>query len=397
MFVEYVDTKWYLCIIIATCFFLGISLILSLFETYRISINKRDQDRCIRENWKAKYEKKIEKGKKHRRRFIAFAIIMVYIISTLVMHKNKYAIHEEFAWKVKERSNMIETHFTVVERELLQDILIYETMLHIEWYDNRESEDIDSETLELYDKNVSNIFSVSSEKENRIGDVNGLDSIFMEKKINFEKLVKEEHANLDSEELWKGYEDGVEVCKIYESSENVFQTGVLAESACENAYKSQQSRESCLIYTAGMLNQFEKFLEFRYKEAGGGIEISKVEVSFRIEKRLYQVSRENWNYDNRIAEHCGLFAYSCSQYSIERMESDDDNYLIYLDNSGLNCLNILKFIDDKELCVELCQMELKRWECLDEKDVSAYKTEGKGVEEIFKTKKQLQDYVRFSG
>lgn len=317
----------------------------------------------------------------------------MYILSFFTIQKNRYEIREEFAWKQKERDDGNGLYFTVLEREALNEVLWYEEMLHIEWYDNKEGECIDRATLDSYMKNVDNIFSVMPEKENRIGDNGELDSIFMDKKRNFENLVKSNHKDLSSEILWKGYEDGIEVCKIYESSENVFQTGVLAESACENAYKSQQSLESRLLYTAGMVSRFEKFLEFRNRDAGGGIEVSEVEVCFRIEKGLYRVSKENLNNDIRIAQHCGLYAYSCSQYSIERLEISDARYLIYLDNSGLNCLNIVRYINDEELCEELCQKELDRWEHLEERDMSVYKTEGKTLEEIMRTKERLASYV----
>lgn len=393
MFVEYVDTKLYSYIIGLLCLFLVIIFTFSIFQTYKISKNEKKCSKCIRESWKPKYENVIAKSKRWRRRFSATAIVILYILSFFTIQKNRYEIREEFAWEQKERDDGNGLYFTVLEREALNEVLWYEEMLHIEWYDNKEGECIDRATLNSYMKNVDNIFSVMPEKENRIGDNGEFDSIFMDKKRNFENLVKSNHKDLSSEILWKGYEDGIEVCKIYESSENVFQTGVLAESACENAYKSQQSLESRLLYTAGMVSRFEKFLEFRNRDAGGGIEVSEVEVCFRIEKGLYRVSKENLNNDIRIAQHCGLYAYSCSQYSIERLEISDARYLIYLGNSGLNCLNIVRYINDEELCEELCQKELDRWEHLEERDMSVYKTEGKTLEEIMRIKERLASYV----
>ncbi len=393
MFVEYVDTKLYSYIIGLLCLFLVILFSFSIFQTYKISKNEKQCSKCIRESWKPKYENVIAKSKKWRRRSRAAAIVILYILSFFTIQKNRYEIREEFAWKQKERDDGNGLHFTVLEREALNEVLWYEEMLHLEWYDDKERECIDRAILNSYMKNVDNIFSAMPEKENRIGDNGELDSIFMKKKRNFENLVKSNHKDLYSEILWKGYEDGIEVCKVYESSENVFQTGVLAESACVNAYKSQQSLEARLLYTAGMVSQFEKFLEFRNRNAGKGIEVSEVEVCFRIEKGLYRVSKENSNNDIRIAQHCGLYAYSCSQYSIERLEISDARYLIYLDNSGLNCLNIVRYINDEKLCEELCQKELDRWERLEERDMSAYKTEGKTLEEIMRTKERLASYV----
>ncbi|MDE7252206.1 MAG: hypothetical protein K2O32_04610, partial [Acetatifactor sp.] len=384
----------YLYSIRLICLFLIILLIFSIYQTCKILKYEKKCSKCIRENWKPKYEEVIIKSKRWRCRFRATAIVVLYMLSYLIIQKSKYDIHEEFTWKLEERNDGRGLFFSVIEREALKEALWYEEMLHMDWYDNREEgEYIDRATLNMYMKNVDDIFSALPEKENRIGDNEELDSLFMEKKRNFEDLVKSSHKNLDSEILWGGYKDGIEVCKVYDSSENNFQTGVLAESACENAYKTQQSLESGLLYTAGMVSQFEKFLEFRNRDAGGGIEVSEIEVCFRMEKALYRASKENSNHDKKVARHCGLFAYCCSQYSVEKLEINDTRYLIYLDNCGLNCLNIVKFINDEELCVELCQKELNRWNQLEEIDMSEYKTEGKTLEQIMKTKERLESRV----
>lgn len=399
MFVEYVDTQLYFNIIILICLIFAVLLGLIIYEICKVYISKRRRDKCTGEERRDKYEKEIKRRKKVIHRFVASAFVILCMFSYLTVQRDKYAIQGEFAWTIDERKSGYGLSFTVVEREMPDEILWYEEMLHMEWFENQDGIYIDREILNLYEKKVIDNFSVSGERKNRIGEIIGLDSTFLERKQNFEFLVKNNHENFDSEKLWKGYEDGVEVCKVYETSENVFQTGVLAESACENAYKSQQSFESSLIYTAGMVNQFEKFLEFECRDAGGGIEISEVEICFRIEKGLYRIS--NYNYDDKddkddkVTLHCALFAYSCSQYCVEKTENDNECYLVFLKNSGLNCLNILQYISDKDLCKELCQKELSRWKSLDGRDLSVYKTEGKQLDSVIEIRERLEDYVKF--
>lgn len=428
MFVDILDTIFYLCIMILICLLGIVFLGCAFFQLMKIWSAKRKCGKCSKKGTsesksklkpgtelepelgsrlileselglkseliiKSICEKEIaERGKKCGH-FIAFAFLFFCISGYLFAQRNKYAIPKEFALTIEERNAGNRLRFEVVERQTPEELSSCDVMLHTEWYDNRPDDEITIDFIEMYMKNVDNIFSIIPEKEDRIDVVNGQDVVFMEKQENFRKLVGSRQAELSSELLWEGYKDGLEVCRVFATSENCFQTGVLAESASQNAYKSQQSREVGLNYVAGMVNQFENFLEFKHRDAGGGMEISEVEICFRMEKGLYRVSRENWDHDNRIAIHCGLFGYSCSQYAVEKIDTDDSLYLIYLDNSGLNCLNIIKFIDDKELCAELCRKELKRWECLDETNMSKYKTEGKTLEEVKKTKSMLQSHA----
>lgn len=393
MLVKYVDTLLYLCIMIFLCLALLILVICIIYQTCKIRENEEECRKCNGEIRKNNYENKIVKSKRWRRRFGAAAIVIFCILGFLIVEKNKYDIRKKFAWTLEDRDDGNGLHIPVIEREAQNEVSWYEKMLHLEWYDNKVGECIDRATLDSYMKKVDDIFSAIPEKENRMGDNVVLDSIFMEKKRNFEHLVKSNHKDLNSEILWKGYEDGTEVCDVYESSENIFQTGVLAESACENAYKSRQSPETRLRYLAGMISQFEKFLEYKDRNAGGEIEVSEVEVCFRIEKGLYRVSKDRSINDSRIAQHCGLYAYSCSQYSVDRLEIDDDRYLIYLDNSGLNCLNNKWYINDEKLFAELCKKELNRWKYLEKRDMSAYKMEGKDLEEVMRAKERLESYI----
>ncbi len=391
MFVEYVDTKVYSNIMMLICLFFATCLIFALRETHKIHWNMERCKRCERENWKVKYQKEIEKRTKRRHRLIATALTTLCMLIYLVAQKSRYTLQEEFAWTFEERYDAYGLYFAVHERKKPEEMLWYEKVLHLEWFVIEEGEDIGKALMNSYEKKVTDIFSAMPEKEDRTSTIEGGDSVFEERQQDFEALVDSNHKNLDSEELWKGYEDGVEVCRVYETSENVFQTGVLAESACENAYKSQRDGESVLTYTAGMVDQFEKFLKFRSRDAGEGLAVSEVEVCFRIEKGLYRASRENLNHDGRILEHCALYAYSCSQYAVEKTGIDDDSYLIYLDNSGLNCLNLLRYIDDGELCAELCKRELDRWACLESRNMSGYRTEGKTLDMVMDTKGHLEE------
>lgn len=394
MFVEYVDTKVYTNIMTLMCLILCVILLFALYESCWIKTDKKHYHKCHTENGKYVFEERIMGRKRKRHRLIATALTIFCMFLYLLIQKKRYTIREDFAWTFEERNEAYGLHFVVQERKKPEEMQWYEEVLHLDWFD-KEAEDVGRDTLDAYEKKVNGIFSAMPKKEDSISEIAGGNSTFAEKQQNFKDLVNRDHKELNSEKLWKGYEDGVEVCKVYETSENVFQTGVLAESACENAYKSRRDGESILIYTAGMVDQFEQFLEFQCRDAGGGMVISEVEICFRIEKGLYRVSREKLNYDNYILEHCALYGYGCSQYAVERIGIANNYYLMYLDNSGLNCLNILQYIDDGELCAELCQKELDRWKDLEGRDMSVYKTEGKTLEMIMETKKTLEEYKKF--
>lgn len=393
MFVKYVGTRWYFCILIFVFLFVLILWMYIIYEIYKVYITKRRYCTYNRKEQKSECRKEIKRRNRRLHWLIAFALLVLCLIAYLEMERSKYDLKREYAWTIEERNNGRELYFSVIERKMSKEMSWYEKALHMEWYDNIEG-DIGEDVLGLYEEKVDDIFSSLPIRENRIGEIVDLDSDFEERKRNFETLVNNEHKNLDSEQLWEGYEDGVEVCKVYETSENIFQTGVLAESAHENAYRSYQSRESDLMFVAGMVCQFERFLEFQNRDAGAGVEISAIEVCFRIEKALYRISVTFEEYDERTARHCALYGYSCSQYSVINTKIEDECYLKYLYNSGLNCLNLIQYIDKEVLCEELCQKELDRWTKLSEEDISMYKTEGKTWEEIIKVKERLEHYVK---
>lgn len=110
-------------------------------------------------------------------------------------------------------------------------------------------------------------------------------------------------------------------------------------------------------------------------------------------KVLYRVSKANDDHNEEIAEHCGLFGYSCSQYLTEKLEVDDPYYLLYIYYSGLSCLKIMPYIEDEDVCKELCHKELERWKVLDGRDMSLYEKEEKSFEIIMEVKKSLANYI----
>ena len=387
MLVKYVDTIAYSCIMVLIC--LGVILLFGVLALWGIALRHIKKE----EN---KYDKeKIARIKKKCWSILAVDMVLLSVFVYLIVIYVKYHNNEKTVWKSERSNNENALCFEIIERNELQDIKQNRDKLHIEWYSLEAQESIDKETLDYYKKNVNDIFIAVPQKENRIdyAAVGKINSNYKKKHEHFIELVRSNHKNLDPEELWKGYQDGLTVCEIYETSENIFQTAVLAESACENAQKFGVQDEVLLEYTAGMISQFERFLDFRNRDIGNGIQVSDVDVCFRMEKGLYRVSMKKSLSDDEVVKHCSLFAYACSQYVVEETDISDSRYLMYLNYSGLSCLNIVKYINDTQLCKELCQKELDRWKQLEEIEIGSYEREGKELDAIMETKKCLEEYV----
>ena len=67
----------------------------------------------------------------------------------------------------------------------------------------------------------------------------------------------------DIQVLWDAYKAGEKVQNYNDTSENVFQTGVLAETAHFYALEKESSSGESIQYAAGVFQQFDKFLTFK--------------------------------------------------------------------------------------------------------------------------------------
>lgn len=275
MSIRYVDTNWYPYIIIFVCLLLLCLVILAGISKYEMYVNKKRYDKAKKEERKDFYEKNMNKNGDRFHGFMAAIMLSIIVIVCLVFWENKYNIKEEFAWTEEERKDKNGLNFPLLERETIDEILQYEKQLHMEWYNEKKGEYIDRKMVEEYEKKVNNIFYAVPEREDSYVEMKKIASDFEQRKKNYKRLVDSKQENLSSEKLWKGYEDGVEVCNVYNTSENVFQTGVLAESASENAHKDQTSPEEHLFFAGGAVNQFEQFIEFSSGNIGDGKRLLK--------------------------------------------------------------------------------------------------------------------------
>lgn len=407
MFLEYVKNGIILYILLGLFSVICLIFILIIFRLRKI-------DELYEEN-KKKGRRKLRKKKEKYK--IIYTIIEKLIIPMLLIgivffatQKYKYRIPDQYAWSLEEMEK--EPNFEEKRRKVIEKRELYERQLHFSWFSERNEEVIGWKSIERYKKNVTDIFSVYPDKEDIVMDYDESDSVLARKKQNFLNYVDKIQETENSEELWEAYQDGVKICEIWMTSEYIFQTGVLAESAAENDYKSHQKYEDSLYHTGGMLEQFEKFLNYSYRYAGKDIEknediiINDKELAIRIAKRMYRLSKDNPYSDilhSDMKRHSALFAYACMMYVAENVELEDKWYLLSVLYSSLCCLNLIQYIDDESLRIELCQRELNRWSRFENiqeilsKDMEEikleYKTEENISEKIMEAKGRLENYT----
>lgn len=353
---------------------------------------------------------------KKKRKYIKFyKIVRILVLPLFIItlffgiQKHRYRIPDHYAWSVKEmhKEPLIEKNkrMEIVKKEM------YEKQLHFSWFLERDEEEISQKSIDIYKENVYDLFSVYPDKEDVVKESDENIVILEEAKQNFLSYMNKNQGKENSEDLWKAYLDGVKVCEVWMTSEYIFQTGVLAESAAENDYKSNQKYEDSLYHTGGMLEKFEQFLEYRYRSAGKGIDrdiiISERELAIRIAKRLYRLGKDNPYSDTKqldMKRHSSLFAYACMMFAVENIEPEDKYYLLSVLYSSLCCLNLMQYIDDEILREKLCQKELNRWsgyntiEELLSKDMEelklGYELEENILERIIETKIRLEKQIR---
>lgn len=388
MFVDLVNTIWYQIAIVLTFLAALGSFIYIVAYQYMITVLNKRKKRLREKNVKS-IEEKITYGRKRCKKIFNVAMILGIIWGFLVFQKNEYSVDDDYEWIIGGDEDRGQTKFKGSKRKYKDKRKWYDKKLHMDWYDKAYHKNIGESVLEAYEENVEGIYHVFPDKKEKNKGENAAEPGFQEKLDNFKKYVNRKQEDIDSEELWKAYHDGKEVCKVYDNSQNTFQTGVLAESASENA---TGQKEDCLLYAAGMHGQFEKYLKFSLRDAGNGVEVTDDEVAYRLAKGDYRVStNESVNLKRR--RHCGLLAYANAQYAFKNMK-DRKDALLYLIFCSKTCLNIMGDIKDKQFRKELCQKELDRWEALEsESDLSKYKTEGESLNDCTKIKKSLEYYT----
>lgn len=182
----------------------------------------------------------------------------------------------------------------------------------------------------------------------------------------FSGIVGEDSANIMPEELWNGHKAGLEVFDVYHTSENIYQTAVLAEAAHVNAYNIYKDDDWTPLYAAGAISSYEAFLDFAIRDAGMGQIIGETEISFFCGKILYRDSNTSKEVAIEECLHYKLFSYCSFDYSLDHLNIEDKNYLINLYYSGAVLMEMSSYIEDEEFLKELCSEQLEHWGKLDE-------------------------------
>lgn len=330
---------------------------------------------------------------------VMLMIIVTFALVMLVVNKYQYRMVTKFAEELGWAGDSRETDFKEIRRETIETSDKVESPIHLDLYDQAfdpETGYIGEDGIETYKNYVNEVFSVFPEKEDMTiyGEE---DEAFKQALDNFMGLVGTDYENVAPEILWEGYNDGEVVIEKYVTSENIFQDGVLAESAHANQYTMFRGGVETIRYLDGAIVQFEDFLQYVERYIGGGKYADEKDVSFRIGKMMHREA-DNDSQDNKTKAHCAVYAYSCFRYCEENADADDPQYLTFLYYSGVSCLDMMKYIDDTSLKEKLCDEEWKKWDELEslrgKNFCSFYNVEGKKEEDILTVKEYLELYIK---
>ena len=410
-----IDTPWLISAIFVfgilsfLCFFfiLGLKKKITLEEYRLLNIT---QEKNIK-----KKKKSIKSYRERKNTFSAFLLLFCTVLLCLLHIKKEYQVVEQFYINEEFNENTynsINDIFVKNEREYISEVDWAYSAVHIDWYTERfetENEGIVAEDMEQYYTKVKNIYQIVPYKDDLYIDiknmkVEGDDEGILDAKITeyeniyetFNNAVNADISNWKSEDLWKAYSAGKELTKMNNTSEMIFQTGVLAEGAHENVYKESRGNDNTLLYLAGVTENFEDFLSFFVRDSGSGVIISDVEICFRQAKGDYREGLKEKNNKNPLAKHFLLKSYEEMRYVTEQTLLEDEMYLTYLYYRGMVCLQLISYIDDYELRTDLCNKELDMWNVFLEYhngDIEGMKVESKTKDEILYVKKMLSNYA----
>lgn len=414
-----IDTPWLIgaiivfIILVFLCLFGSLGLRIKIYlENCRVLNNTREE--TIRRK-----EEKIKLYREIKNTFSAFLILFLAMLLYLLHIKKEYQVVEQFYVNEvynENANNSINDIFDKNEREYISEIDWAYSAVHIDWYTERfesENQGIVAEDIEQYFTNVENIYQKVPYKDDLYIDIKNMkaesddesddESILDAKKTEydiiyetFNNAVNADISNWKSEALWEAYNAGKELTKINNTSEMVFQTGVLAEGAHENVYKESRGNDNTLLYLAGATENFEEFSDFFVRDSGNGVIISDVKICFRQAKMDYREGLKEKENESPLAKHFLLKSYGELQYVTEHTLLEDEMYLTYLYYRGMTSLQLISYIDDYELRVTLCSDEKDIWdEFLEyhDGDIEGIKVENKTKDEILYVYNMLAEYA----
>lgn len=371
----------------------GTVLLIVIFEFFLCAVRKYSD----RQRWETAIIKQKRRIKQVFCVFILFPVVGIILITA----ENTYGSKGTYSWdKISNPDNS--DAFFAIEKSVSKKAV--NEVLHYNWFHNDldSVEDgtliIDRETINKYKRNTKTLSLFQNQKDKEkipLLSNNGISNQLQE----FDSYVQKNHQYLSEQECMKGYLLGKQITEIIFTSEYIFQTGVFAESAHSKAFESDIiNEESVLAHLEGAIRNFESFLKFTKRDAGGNKIIKASEIYFRMGKILYRqgIYADN-NANQKSAKHLILFAYSCFECALEEITEDDREYIVYLYYYNLVCRELFNYINDSALIEELCKEKLKTLENIDKLDFSIYETEGYTKEEmkdeIKKLKVALEDEI----
>lgn len=339
----------------------------------------------------------LKQTKKKLKCCIALLVIVSLLLSFLIVaRQNMYAMSEGFIWSEEERGVNAEDGnksltFEVLMREYGE--WWWKEAIYYSWYERAFCDEngnfdgiIDEEGFTYYRNKFIALCEPNRVQKDEIKNPDERDTGFEADRDLFSDVVGQKEADLVT--LWKGFKAGQRVQENNKTSENVFQTGVLAEKAHNQVYNRGITDEQSIVYLAGMYEQFDLFLTFEELRAGEDVYVSEDEVNFRKAKCSYNEGRFGVQ-EERVKIHCAVMAYVLFSYLAEKTDPTDSNYLLYTYYSGLAFLHIMAEIEGEAYREGLCRKELGRWDylLLDEID---YEKEGMDIKNILKVKERLE-------
>lgn len=386
----YLISKWYFLI-----FLLSMILIVVIIFYIQHILRRRtvyEKDLYIGEK-NEKHQKKVKKI--IEREALMWNFVFFLFIAVLGgWHINyNFTVKDKFSWKEKGGGD-INKLFSEEKRkenyfvEVMQSAP-HESLTQVLYIKNGV---VDESVLTEYIEDIKSTFGIVPFCEDVKNEENASE-LFEDNLIVFSEYVgldKQDKASID---LWEAYLAGEEVIKVNHTSENVFQTAVLAEAAQANEYKNSIPSDKTEEYMLGAIEKFEEFLTFIDRNAGNGFQVDPAVVCFRVGKMIYRESRNSNLNDPQKKLHYVLLAYSCFHFSVNQVDKDNEDYLCYLYYYGESTLNILNHIEEKELRATICNEQIEMWEHLDDNYFTDHRVETKSSEDVKMIVEMLKGYI----
>lgn len=330
---------------------------------------------------------------------VYFVVVLLLMFALFFAIQVTYAMPEQYNWSEEERGVNVDgeneslTFATVVRKysECWWKDGIYYFLYESAFCDENGNFDgiIDREGMEYYFNKIPSIFTAERVQEDEIRNPDERPASFESDKSLFESAVGTDDADVTM--LWEGFEAGTRVQEYNYTSQNVFQTGNLAERMHARICKGGKAEDQSIVCLAAMFVQYSLFLEFEELHVGEQRYLTIKDVLFREAKSSYNEGCYGvQEYDAKM--HCVMMAYAIFSYLADETEKSDSKYLIYTYYSGHAFLYIMSEIDDAAYREELGREELGRWDGV-VIEGSGYETENLKIDTILSAKEGLERAV----